>query len=68
MPGNSGGAIIKNDKLIGIVSQQPNFPLQDNNDNYYPNTAYRLPYAIAIKAKYIIELLNQWLDSRSIKH
>ena len=46
-PGNSGGPVIENGKLVGIVSMQP--IISDTG---------RIPFACVIKAKYIKDLLK----------
>jgi hypothetical protein len=46
-PGSSGGPVIENGKLVGIVSAQPSIP-----------GTGRIPFAKVIKAKYIKDLLD----------
>lgn len=46
-PGNSGGPIIENDQIVGIVNAQPLLGSQ------------HIPFAICIKAKFIKEIFNQ---------
>jgi len=58
-PGNSGGPIIKEGKLVGIVSLQGNLNVQDKNGNNYMDAFYRFPYGFAIKSAHIIPLLNE---------
>lgn len=45
-PGNSGGPVIENGKLVGIVSRQAT------------NDGVRIPFGLIIKAKYVKELLK----------
>lgn len=49
-PGNSGGPIIENDHIVGIVNAQPLL-----------NSQY-IPFAICIKAKFIKEIFNQQIQ------
>lgn len=56
-PGNSGGPVIKNDNLIGIVSEQAILDKQ------------RIPFAKIIKIEYLLDIIKQqqikdnyWLD------
>lgn len=51
-PGNSGGPIIENGKLVGIVSGQPTIPVEDSEQ-----LRTRIPFGKIIKAKYIMGLL-----------
>lgn len=53
-PGNSGGPVIEEDQLVGIVSGQPTIPVE--NDKQLKT---RIPFGKIIKAKYIFELLSQ---------
>jgi hypothetical protein len=63
-PGNSGGPVIKGGNLVGIVTGQP-FDLVENEmldeakrkDNQ-ASWSYRLPFARAIKGKYVRKLLE----------
>ena len=54
-PGNSGGPVIENGKLIGIVSGQPK--IRDTG---------RIPFACVIKAKYIKDLLKIQIQKDSL--
>jgi len=51
-PGSSGGPVIENDKLVGIVSGQPMIPIEDSEE-----FIYRIPFGMIIKAKFINELI-----------
>ncbi|MCM3651319.1 serine protease [Metabacillus litoralis] len=51
-PGNSGGPVIYDGKLVGIVSAQPTIPSEINGDRV------RIPFAKVIKAKYVQELID----------
>ena len=53
-PGNSGGPVIENDKLVGIVSAQAIIPIENNDEI---ELTARIPFGKIIKAKYIRELL-----------
>ena len=63
-PGNSGGPIIKKNKLIGIVSSQPYFNIEDSNGTAIPNAVFRLPYAFGVKASLILPLLRQMAEKQ----
>ena len=52
-PGNSGGPVIENDKLVGIVSAQATIPVDSN-----PNIEMRIPFGKIIKTKYVREMLQ----------
>ncbi|WP_083326307.1 S1 family peptidase [Hymenobacter coccineus] len=52
-PGNSGGPIIANDKLVGIVSAQPTIALEGVTD-----LRSRIPFGIIIHVKHAIDLLE----------
>lgn len=61
-PGNSGGPIISNNKLVGIVSAQAIIPVSliDNSGAEFNTNIYsRGSLAIIAKAKYLIPLLEQ---------
>lgn len=53
-PGNSGGPVIEEDKLVGIVSGQPTIPLDQ-----IEQLRTRIPFGMIIKAKYISELISK---------
>jgi len=59
-PGNSGGPVIENNKLVGIVSAQSviNEPVTVNDKGVTVFVKQRIPFAKIIKAKYIFDLLN----------
>jgi len=52
-PGNSGGPVIQEGKLIGVVSAQATVPIDD-----FPNIRTRIPFAKIIEAKYVSQLLE----------
>lgn len=52
-PGNSGGPVIENGKLVGVVSAQAILPIDD-----IPSVKTRIPFAKIIKSAYISELLE----------
>jgi len=52
-PGNSGGPVIENGKLVGVVSAQATLPIDEA-----PNIKTRIPFAKIIKAYYVKELLQ----------
>lgn len=52
-PGNSGGPVIWNGKLIGIVSAQATLPIDG-----LPKLRTRIPFAKIINAKYVRQLLE----------
>lgn len=64
-PGNSGGPLISNNKLIGIVSAQPSINLVDSKGENMPYHI-RIPYAIGIKASYIMPLLRELMTKELI--
>lgn len=51
-PGNSGGPVVANDRLIGIVSAQATLPIDD-----VPHVRTRIPFGRIIKASFVRELL-----------
>lgn len=51
-PGNSGGPVFEDEKLVGIVSGQPLISVEKFNE-----LQVRIPFAKIIKAKYIKELI-----------
>lgn len=53
-PGNSGGPVIEEDRLVGIVSGQPTIPVENTEQ-----LQTRIPFGKIIKAKHIIELLSK---------
>jgi S1-C subfamily serine protease len=53
-PGNSGGPVIENDKLVGIVSGQPTISLEKEEQ-----LRMRIPFGKIIKAKYITQLISE---------
>jgi hypothetical protein len=59
-PGNSGGPLIEDDKLVGIVSAQPLITGEELDDNQpIPLMGLRIPFARVIKAKHLRSLLEQ---------
>lgn len=58
-PGYGGGAIVSNNKLIGVVATQSSYALEDINGSIYPNLKYQVPFTIGIKASFIPPLLRQ---------
>lgn len=52
-PGNSGGPVIEDNRLVGIVSRQPTIPVEESE-----KLQVRIPFAMIVKAKYILELLS----------
>jgi len=52
-PGNSGGPIIQDGKLVGIVSAQATLSIDD-----VPDVRMRIPFGKIIKSKYILDLLR----------
>lgn len=52
-PGNSGGPIIEDSKLVGVVSGQAILPIDSA-----PNVKMRIPFGKIIKTKYVRELLQ----------
>ncbi|WP_175796319.1 trypsin-like serine peptidase [Burkholderia anthina] len=53
-PGNSGGPVIGNDRLVGIVSSQAAIPVEGAQ-----GLATRIPFANIAKAQYVRALLNK---------
>jgi hypothetical protein len=58
--GNNGGPVIGNEKLVGIVSQQPLIPVESLDRSAKTKLPFgsRIPFGKIIKAKYIKELLD----------
>lgn len=56
-PGNSGGPIIENNKLVGIVSGQPTIPVE-KLDEKSPDYEFRIPFGNIIKAKNVLDLFR----------
>jgi hypothetical protein len=54
-PGNSGGPVIENESLVGVVVQQA--VLREPNGQ-----PQRVPFCKAIKCKYLKELLAQQIE------
>lgn len=52
-PGNSGGPVIENGKLVGIVSAQATLPIDE-----VPNIKTRIPFGKIIKTSFVKELLQ----------
>jgi V8-like Glu-specific endopeptidase len=63
-PGNSGGPIIENNKLVGIVSAQSTISEQImSGGQVVPLVSrQRIPFAKIIKSKYIYELLQRQIE------
>jgi S1-C subfamily serine protease len=51
-PGNSGGPVVANDQLVGIVSGQAILPIDD-----VPDVGTRIPFGYIIKSIFVRELL-----------
>jgi len=63
-PGNSGGPVIENDKLVGIVSAQPTVEsigviIQPRIRDSKIAVDVRIPFGKMIKAKYLLNLIRQ---------
>lgn len=60
-PGNSGGPIIENGKIVGVVSAQATLPIDE-----VPSVKTRIPFGKIIKTSYVKELLQiqEQKDSR----
>ena len=52
-PGNSGGPVVAENRLVGIVLGQPMLPIDD-----LPNVSTRIPFAQIIKTKHVRKLLE----------
>ncbi len=52
-PGNSGGPVIEENKLVGIISGQATLSIDSN-----PDLVTRIPFGEIIKAKYIWDLIQ----------
>ena len=67
-PGNSGGPVITDGNLVGIVSQQASIPINEAS-----NLTTRIPFGKMIKAKFVLELLDaqekkdQWFQNHHKK-
>lgn len=65
MPGNSGGAIVSNDKLIGVVSKQERRSIEDTSGRSYRDAFYRISYtAIIVRISYLMQMLRE--DERRV--
>lgn len=53
-PGNSGGPIIENDKLVGIVTEQA--AIKSDTDS---NVEIRIPFGSVVKAEYVLKLIEE---------
>lgn len=53
-PGNSGGPVIANDRLVGIVSAQATLAIDE-----MPQLRTRIPFGRIIKTSYALELLKE---------
>ena len=51
-PGNSGGPVIEDNKLVGIVSGQPAIGIEESN------LEVRIPFGGIVKTKYVFKLLS----------
>ena len=51
-PGNSGGPVVQDEKLVGIVSKQATTPIDD-----VPTLRTRIPFGRVIQSKYVLQLL-----------
>lgn len=52
-PGNSGGPLVANDRMVGVVSAQATLPIDG-----VPDLRTRIPFARIIKTKFVRELLK----------
>jgi hypothetical protein len=64
-PGNSGGPVIEEDRLVGIVSGQPTIPVENAEQ-----LLVRIPLGKIVKAEDIIALLSkqEQKDKDALKH
>lgn len=53
-PGNSGGPVVENGKLVGIVSEQAHIPIDNVSD-----VEIRIPFGKIIKTKYVLDLIKR---------
>jgi hypothetical protein len=53
-PGNSGGPVVEEDRLVGIVTNQPSLQGELDGSPF----EYRVPFCCAIKAKFIRDLIG----------
>lgn len=53
-PGNSGGPVIEDGRLVGIVSAQASLPIEGA-----PQVKTRIPFAKIIKAEFVKQLIEQ---------
>jgi hypothetical protein len=60
-PGNSGGPVIENDKLVGIISAQPVVIVDDK-----PDIQVRAPFAKVYKSKFINDLLAEQIEKDKV--
>ena len=57
-PGNSGGPVVENDKLVGVVSAQPTIEVADIKDQQLAIGLARIPFGKIIKSGHIRTLLD----------
>ena len=56
-PGNSGGPVVANDRLVGIVSAQATLAIDD-----VPHVRTRIPFGRIIKSSYVHDLLKEQIQ------
>lgn len=52
-PGNSGGPVVANDRLVGVVSAQATLPIDE-----VPDVRTRIPFGRIIKTSFVRTLLE----------
>jgi len=57
-PGNSGGPVIENDKLVGIVSKQAILPVMSSEGEFLSDFITRIPFGNIVKAEFVRPLLD----------
>jgi len=63
-PGNSGGPVLHDNKLIGIVSAQPSIPVESTDEKYSGSIHVRIPFGYFEKASGLKQLFIQIKQKR----
>lgn len=64
-PGNSGGPVVENNKIVGIVSHQFRLPVErviNSKSSQEKELLYRIPFGIMIKAQYLKPLIKEQMQ------
>ena len=59
-PGNSGGPVVANDRLVGVVMAQEKIPIDNSSDvEKAPDGYVRIPFGRIIKTRYVRPLIEE---------